>query len=82
MILSFEHLFPQADSYPYVRDEEERHESFLMCVTSYHVVDRASCNLSVKLSEKEQPNWVKLTDGHAVITTVGKLDCSVLGNTL
>lgn len=53
-----------------------------MCVANYHVVDRACCNLGVKLSEKEQPNQVKLTDGHAVITAEVKLDCSVVGNTL
>lgn len=50
----------------------------LMCVANYHVVDRACCNLGVKLSEKEQPNWVKLTHGHGVITTQVKLDRSVV----
>lgn len=51
----------------------------LMCY-NYHGVHRAHCNLSVKVSEKEHPNQVKLSDGHAVITTEVKLGCSVVSN--
>lgn len=37
-----------------------------MCY-NYHVVDRALCTLSVKVSE--YPDQVKLSDGYSVITT-------------